>query len=45
MELHEQTAFPEPAVRLNHDQVDGTPLGWSEAAAWDELAEYYATLI
>ena len=35
-----QTEFPEPPVRINTDRVD-LP-GWSETAAWDALAEYYA---
>ena len=42
LELAKQTAFPEPAVRINTMRCDPDALGWSEAAAWDEAAEYYA---
>jgi len=41
VELKRQVEFPEPRVRINTDPVDGGALGWSEAAAWDELADYY----
>ena len=41
LELAVQTAFDEPMERMNTDQLDGPKLGWSESAAWDELAEYY----
>ena len=36
--------YTEPAVRLNRDSLDAASLGWSERAAWDDLAEYYSTL-
>jgi nucleoside-diphosphate-sugar epimerase len=39
--LLQQTEFGEPTVRINTDRVDGTALGWSEAAAWDAEAEFY----
>lgn len=42
-ELAEQSDFPEPRVRTNTEALDGRRLGWDEAAAWDELAEYYRT--
>ena len=42
VEIAEQTEFPEPRVRINIDVPDATALGWSEAQAWDELAEYYS---
>jgi UDP-glucose 4-epimerase len=42
LELAEQTAFPEPPVRINTDLLDGAALGWSEAQAWDEFVAYYA---
>jgi|1185.fasta_scaffold06594_2 UDP-glucose 4-epimerase len=45
LELREQRDFSEPAVRINRDVIDGAELWWSEAAAWDELAGYYSTLI
>ncbi len=41
VELAAQEAFPEPRVRINTDVPDHAALGWSEAAAWDELAAYY----
>ena len=41
LECAAQTEFSEPLVRMNTEPVDGTALGWSESAAWDELAEYY----
>ncbi len=40
-ELGTQTDFPEPRIRINTDAPDAQALGWSEGAAWDELAEYY----
>ena len=39
VKLAEQTDFPEPAVRINTDRI--RPSGWSEAAAWDSVAEFY----
>ncbi len=39
-----QTEFPEPHVRINTDIVKPTELGWSEDAAWDEVANYYRHL-
>ncbi len=44
LEVIEQSEWGEPAVRINRDQVDGAALRWSERAAWDELADYYADL-
>jgi UDP-glucose 4-epimerase len=41
VKLANQTTFPEPLVRINMDPVDGARFGWSEAAAWDEIAAYY----
>lgn len=41
VELNDQTQFAEPRVRINTDQPDVNALGWNEAKAWDELAEYY----
>lgn len=41
VELQKQVEFPEPRVRINTDVLDADALSWSEAAAWDELAEYY----
>ncbi len=42
LELLTQTEFAEPRERFNTDPIDGAALGWDEAAAWDEIAEYYA---
>lgn len=36
-----QADFPEPFMRVNTERVDTHRLGWSEADAWDELADYY----
>ncbi len=44
VELGEQTAFDEPLVRLNSDHV-ALPELWSDAEAWDRLADYYRTQI
>jgi nucleoside-diphosphate-sugar epimerase len=44
LELREQTVFSEPRTRINRDPLDPAELGWDEAAAWDELAAYYADL-
>jgi nucleoside-diphosphate-sugar epimerase len=41
LEFRKQTEFPEPRVRINTDIPDAGGLGWSEAQAWDELADYY----
>ena len=41
LELAVQTVFDEPMERMNTDPIDAQKLGWSESAAWDELAEYY----
>lgn len=41
LHLEHQTEFPEPPVRINTDIPDPSHLKWGEAAAWDELAEYY----
>ena len=44
VELKKQTEFPEPRVRINTDMLDVDDLGWSESAAWDDLAIYYQRL-
>ncbi len=41
IDLSEQTAFPEPAVRINTDIPDLRQVAWSESAAWDGVAAYY----
>jgi UDP-glucose 4-epimerase len=41
VELKTQTNFPEPRVRINTDFPDVARLGWNEATAWDDLADYY----
>jgi nucleoside-diphosphate-sugar epimerase len=41
LSLKPQTEFPEPRVRINLDVLDPSALGWSEEAAWEELAAYY----
>ncbi|MFH1111377.1 MAG: NAD(P)-dependent oxidoreductase [Planctomycetota bacterium] len=41
LELKTQSEFPEPRIRINTEPIDGKRLGWDEARAWDELAEYY----
>ena len=40
--LAEQTAFPEPRIRLNVTPIDPARYGWTEATAWDRLAAFYA---
>ena len=37
----EQTEFAEPRVRVNTEPAAGLVPGWSEAGAWDRIAEYY----
>ena len=44
LDFAEQTAFPEPEIRINTDFVDGGALGWSESAAWDGFVSYYEAL-
>jgi nucleoside-diphosphate-sugar epimerase len=41
LELARQTEFPEPKARINTDKLDTVRLGWNEAEAWDEIADYY----
>jgi UDP-glucose 4-epimerase len=41
LELLPQQDWSEPAVRVNTDPVEWQSLGWSETAAWDELARWY----
>ncbi|GLK49334.1 hypothetical protein GCM10017620_23070 [Brevundimonas intermedia] len=41
LELGEQINFDEPMIRLNSDRL-APPIGWSDDAAWDRLAAYYA---
>jgi hypothetical protein len=43
--LKVQTDFPEPRVRINTDPMDAGFFNWSETAAWDEMADYYARLM
>jgi UDP-glucose 4-epimerase len=40
----QQTDFSEPFVRINSHVIDAEALGWSEADAWDGIAEYYQNL-
>jgi UDP-glucose 4-epimerase len=40
--LEEQNDFCEPRLRVDTDVIDTKALRWSEKAAWDELAGYYA---
>ena len=40
-----QADFPEPVTRISTDLCDAKKLNWSEAAAWDELADYYSRLM
>ncbi len=37
--LGDQTEFDEPAIRINSDLIATICKDWSEAAAWDEVAE------
>jgi nucleoside-diphosphate-sugar epimerase len=43
VELAVQTEFSEPLIRINTDPANATELQWDEAAAWDELADYYGS--
>lgn len=40
-ELKEQPLFFEPKIRINHDLLNPSQLGWSETVSWDQLAQYY----
>ncbi len=44
VELKTQADFPEPRVRINTDVLDFQALGWSESAAWDDMARHYQEL-
>lgn len=39
--LADQTEFPEPMVRVNHEPAQPQFPDWNEAAAWDAIAAYY----
>jgi nucleoside-diphosphate-sugar epimerase len=41
VELKKQTDFSEPRIRINTQPVDAEALGWEEARAWDEFADFY----
>jgi nucleoside-diphosphate-sugar epimerase len=41
VELKQQQDFSEPRIRVNTDPLDPRKLGWDEARAWDEIAEFY----
>lgn len=41
LELDNQTAFPEPHIRINTDPIIDSDLGFDENKAWDCLAAYY----
>jgi len=41
--LLEQTDFSEPLARINTNPLDTAALGWSEAKAWDAIADFYRT--
>jgi len=41
LELVRQTDFSEPRVRINTDVPDAAAVGWDEAQAWDQIADYY----
>jgi nucleoside-diphosphate-sugar epimerase len=41
LELLDQEDWSQPAERVNTDPIDGDSLGWSETAAWDDLARWY----
>lgn len=43
--LARQIEFSEPRIRVNHDVADGYAADWSEQAAWDALARFYAPVI
>jgi UDP-glucose 4-epimerase len=43
--LNVQSDFSEPRIRINTDVPDAKALNWNEAAAWDELADYYTRLM
>jgi UDP-glucose 4-epimerase len=43
VDLPTQVEFPEPRVRINTDPPDTAALGWDEATAWDEMADYYTS--
>ena len=41
LRLLDQIDFSEPIARINTDVIDPASYGWSEAAAWDAMAQYY----
>jgi UDP-glucose 4-epimerase len=41
VKLLQQTDFSEPLARINTHPIDAAPLGWSEPAAWDAIADFY----
>ena len=45
LELKTQTEFTEPRIRVNTDPPDAQRLGWDEARAWDQIAEFYQSVV
>ena len=45
VDLKHQSDFQEPRVRINTDAIDENSVGWDEARAWDEIAQYYKSLL
>ncbi len=43
IDLAVQTEFNEPKIRINTEPLDADSLAWNEIAAWDEVANYYAS--
>ena len=41
IKLLQQTDFSEPFARMNTHLVDTAALGWSEADAWNGIADFY----
>ncbi len=41
LELAHQTEFTQPRIRINTDTPDPEALGFDEAKAWDEVAQFY----
>ncbi len=45
LRLETQTDFNEPLVRLNTDITNTAGLDWDENRSWDDLADYYRSLL
>ncbi len=44
LQLKQQTTFDEPLIRINTEPASTRVSSWSESNAWDQMADYYASM-